>query len=158
MLVRDILEIKSSCVVESRIHGVSADSKMGMAAAIRTMRMHDIGAVAVCQEERFVGLVTLREVLVALDLYGGEALSMAITDIMNSLPIVGYPDDSINQVHEVMTKHHIGHLPIVDGERLLGIISLQDVAKAVYRECKFENGLLKHYISHWPEQAETADA
>lgn len=156
MLVRDILEIKSARLGECQIQGVSPDS--GMAEAIRIMRMRDIGSVVVCQNERFLGLVTLREVLAALDRCGSEALSMIVTDIMNPLPVIGSPGDSIDQVRQVMTEHHVSHLPIMVGERLVGIISLQDVAKAAYRECQFENQLLKHYIVHWPEQAETVGA
>lgn len=156
MLVRDILEIKSAHAGECQIYGVSADSTM--AEAIRMMRMHDIGSVVVYRSERFVGLVTLREVLAALDRCGGEALPMIVTDIMNPQPVVGSLSDSIDHVRQMMTEHHISHLPIMVKESLVDIISLQDVAKAAHRECQFENQLLKHYIVNWPEEAETAGA
>jgi CBS domain-containing protein len=50
-----------------------------------------------------------------------------------------------------MTKSHISHLPILEKDKLLGIISFHDVARASLKEAKFENSLLKRYIKHWPE-------
>ena len=54
-------------------------------------------------------------------------------------------------VRDVMTKAHIGHLPILEGNKLFAIISFHDVARASLKEAKFENSLLKRYIKHWPE-------
>lgn len=156
MLIRDILDIKARDAGPARLHGVSPDSRM--AAAVHTMAVHGIGSVLVRQGERLVGLMTLREILAALDTHGAAALDMAVDAVMNTRPITGSPDDSIDQVRRVMTEHHISHLPVMAGGELLDIISLQDVAKAAYSECSFENRLLKHYISHWPEGPERAGA
>ena len=66
-------------------------------------------------------------------------------------PVVANADDSVDYARDVMTKSHIGHLPILDGNKLLGIISFHDVARACLKEANFENSLLKRYIKHWPE-------
>jgi CBS domain-containing protein len=50
-----------------------------------------------------------------------------------------------------MTHHHVRYLPVRDGPRLLGIISFHDVAKAIIKETRLENRLLKRYIEHTPE-------
>lgn len=154
MLIRDILDIKDRGATASRLHDISPESRM--AEAIQTMAKHGIGSVLVRRAEQLLGLVTIREVLAALDAQGSAALALPVRKVMNPRPITGGLDDSIDSVRRVMTENHISHLPVMDGEHLLGIISLQDVAKAAYNECSFENRLLKHYISHWPETAERA--
>lgn len=156
MLIRDILEVKAGDAGDARIHGVPPDSRL--AEALHAMSAHAIGSVVICQGERLAGLLTLREILTALDSRGGTALDLPVSQVMQSRPITGSPEDSIDHVRRVMTEHHISHLPVMEGERLIGIISLQDVAKAVYTECSFENRLLKHYISHWPEEGKQANA
>lgn len=156
MLIRDILDIKGCEASGSQLHSVSPESRM--AEAIHVMQAHGIGSVVVCRAERLVGLVTLREILAALDNRGGAALDMAVSEVMNSRPVTGCPDDSIDHVRRVMTENHVSHLPVMSGERLLGIISLQDVAKAAHTQCSFENRLLKHYIGNWPEQLGSASA
>jgi CBS domain-containing protein len=65
--------------------------------------------------------------------------------------VVANADDSVDYARDVMTKSHIGHLPILDGNKLFAIISFHDVARASLKEAKFENSLLKRYIKHWPE-------
>jgi len=156
MVIREILAVKGSEASGSQIYAVSPDSRL--TEAIHTMARQRIGSVVVRQDDRLVGLVTLRELLSALDTYGSTALTMAISNVMDSQPITGRPDDSIDYVRRVMTEHHISHLPVIEDGNLLGIISLQDVAKAAYTECSIENRLLKHYIGHWPETDEAAPA
>ena len=156
MLIHDILDIKVCGAGESRIHGIPPEG--AIADAIRIMRLHGIGSVVIQREGRLCGLLTLREILAALDTRGAAALDMAVSEVMNHHPTTACPDDTIDHVRRVMTERHISHLPVMDGDRLLDIISLQDVAKAAHSQCSFENRLLKHYISYWPEQPEAVDA
>lgn len=154
MLIRDILDIKNREGGGDVIHAASPASPIK--AAIHTMASHAVGSVVVIEDGRLQGLVTLREILTALDTRGCTVLELTAGDVMNPEPITGRPDDSIDYVRQVMTENHVSHLPVMDGDRLLGIISLQDVAKAAYSECSFENRLLKRYIRHWPNPGEGA--
>ena len=65
--------------------------------------------------------------------------------------VCGSPDDSIDQLREVMTQNHVRYLPVREADKLLGVISFHDVAKSVIKETSFENRLLKRYIKNWPE-------
>lgn len=149
MLLRDILQIKGNGTGGSQIHGVPPDTVL--LDALKLMVQHDVGSLVVLQDDQLHGLMTLREVLVALSARGAGALGQPVGEIMNGNPILGSPDDSIDCVRRVMTANHISHLAVVGDEHLLGVISLQDVAKAAYTECSFENRLLKRYINDWPE-------
>jgi len=82
---------------------------------------------------------------------GRDLKDADVSTIMVTEPVVANADDSVDYARDVMTKSHIGHLPILDGNKLLGIISFHDVARACLKEANFENSLLKRYIKHWPE-------
>jgi CBS domain-containing protein len=81
------------------------------------------------------------------DLKDAEVSTLMVTE-----PVVASADDSVDYARDVMTKSHISHLPVFDGNKLFGIISFHDVARACLKEANFENSLLKRYIKHWPEQ------
>lgn len=156
MHIGDILEIKRKQAGGSHIHSVPPATILQD--ALKIMARHEIGSLAVLQDGRLHGLMTLREVLDALSWRGAVALGQCVGEIMNEHPVTGSPDDSIDCVRRVMTENHVSHLPVVDNDRLLGVISLQDVAKAAYTECSFENRLLKRYINDWPEPEVQAGA
>ena len=63
--------------------------------------------------------------------------------------VIGVPDDDLNYVMNVMTKHHIRHLPILDDGALAGIISISDLVNAHLEENVFESRTLKGYINEW---------
>ena len=60
--------------------------------------------------------------------------------------IIGLPDDSLDYIMQVMTQNHIRHVPIVEGERLLGIISIGDVVKARLDAVQTENHYLREFL------------
>lgn len=154
MLISDILEIKSRDATGPLLHRLPPEATM--AEAIRRMALYRIGSIVVSHGDDLLGLLTTREIMAVLDTHGGEALSKPVGEAMNPQPITGRPTDSIDQVRRVMTEYHVSHLPVMDGTRLVAIISLQDVAKAAHAACAFENRLLKHYIGHWPEFGQPA--
>jgi CBS domain-containing protein len=98
-----------------------------------------------------VGLLTERDVVHGMVKQGCDLKDADVSTIMVTEPVVANADDSVDYARDVMTKSHIGHLPILDGNKLLGIISFHDVARACLKEANFENSLLKRYIKHWPE-------
>ncbi len=60
--------------------------------------------------------------------------------------IIAVPDDELDYVMGIMTKNRIRHLPIIEGEQLVGIISIGDVVNAHVEETEFENRMLRDYI------------
>ena len=81
------------------------------------------------------------------DLAQTEARHVMVKD-----PICGSPGDTIEELRELMTRHHIRYLPVKDGERLAGVVSFHDVAKAIMKETSMENRLLKRYIESQPAE------
>lgn len=145
MIIRDILTIKEG----GEISAISPDHTVADAVAL--MVQHDIGSLVVRQDGVMVGLLTERDILRGLNLHGGDFMSMTASSMMVTEPIIGNPGDTVDYVRGVMTENRVSHLPVMEGDNLLGIISFHDVARACLNAADFENRLLKRYIKHWPE-------
>jgi CBS domain-containing protein len=143
MLIRDILRLKGETIFSIEASGRLSD-------AVALMAEHDIGSLVVTENGRMAGVLTFREVLKALQSAGGSLASMRAADVMVTNPICGDPDQSIDDLREIMTRHHVRYLPVKDGDTLLGIVSFHDVAKAVIKETSMENRLLRRYIESQP--------
>lgn len=144
MIVRDILTLKGG-----EIYSISPSQPLND--AVRLMVQHDIGSLVVKDDDTMVGLITERDVLRELVRHGCDVTALNVSGLMITEPIIAGMDDSVDYVRGVMTEHRISHMPVVESDQLLGIISFHDVAKACLREANFENLLLKRYIKHWPE-------
>lgn len=144
MLISEILSLKSGEVI-----WVAPDCPI--VDAVARMVEVDISSVVVMNGDTMVGLLTGRDLLRGMHGKGCDLATLRVSDIMITEPIIGNPDDTVDYVRGVMTENRITHLPVMEGERLLGIISFHDVARACLSEAKLENRLLKRYIRHWPE-------
>lgn len=144
MIIRDILNMKGGTIFSMAPDGTVSD-------AVSMMVKNDIGSLVVMDGGRMAGMLTFREVLKALDAQNGNLADLRIRDVMVDDPITGNPDDSLDHLRDLMTRHHVRYLPVLDGGRLLGVISFHDVAKSVIKETSFENRLLKRYIKNRPE-------
>lgn len=144
MQIREILTLKSA-----DIHSIAPTDSV--ASAVEKLVGLGVGSLVVLENGEMVGLLTERDVVKGLVKQGCDLKDAQVSTIMEAEPVVASSDDSVDYARDVMTKSHIGHLPILDGDKLHGIISFHDVARASLKEAKFENSLLKRYIKHWPE-------
>jgi CBS domain-containing protein len=144
MQIREILTLKSDT-----IHSIAPTDTVE--SAVGKLVSLGVGSLVVMKGGEMVGLLTERDVVKGMVTQGCDLKDAEVGSVMVADPVVASADDSIDYARDVMTKSKIGHLPILDGERLLGIISFHDVARACLKEANFENSLLKLYIKHWPE-------
>lgn len=145
MNARDVLAVKGG-----EIYSVSPDKPV--TEAINQMVDRNIGSLVVLDASgKMVGIITERDVLRAVHKHAADLSKLQVSDLMTSRLILGGPDDTVDYVRGIMTENRIRHLPVADGEKLLGVITFHDVAKACLKEVSFENQLLKKYIKHWPE-------
>jgi CBS domain-containing protein len=106
-----------------------------------------VGALVVTTAEgKVVGIITERDLLRVCAARSGEIDDTRIAECMPANLIIGLPEDEVGYVMGIMTNNRIRHLPIMNGERLEGIISIGDVVKAQLEETEFENRYLKDYI------------
>ena len=130
---------------------ISTEPETLVSRAMEFMVSNDIGSLVVMKGGEMVGFITERDIIHSLSKSGCSVLDAPVADIMTLEPIIGGLDDSIDYARDVMTRYRVSHIPVMDGNTLVGVISFYDVAKACLKEARFENNLLKRYIKHWPE-------
>ena len=149
MKVSDILRVKGTTLFTS-------PPEQGLGEAVTTMADHDIGSLVVMSHGELVGMLTFREVIVAIGRNGGTVGALTVRAVMDATPLTCTPDTEIDEVRRMMLVRHARYMPVMDGSTLMGVVSFYDVAKAVVDGQDFENRMLKAYIRDWPVDEEGA--
>jgi len=135
----------------TKVHTISSTATLRD--MVREMLALHIGSLLVTgPDETIAGIVTERDLLRNLALYSDEWETITIGEVMNTDIITATPEDSIDHVMGLMTEHRIRHLPVMEGGRLAGVLSMGDIINAALAESTFQNRLLKNYIKNWPEE------
>ena len=139
MRIREVLDRKGGSVVTIEPDRTVHD-------AMRILVENNIGSVIVTQDGRTVGILTERDVL-RLGAESPESLATTLVgEAMTRELVVGVVDDLVDYAAGVMTSNRVRHLPILDGERLTGVLSIGDVVNALKQETEVENRYLRDYI------------
>jgi len=144
MQVSEILKVKGNALFT-----ITPEGKLTEAVSI--MAQHNMGSLVVIDKGRMVGMLTFGEVLAALDKGLGALGDARVRDNMERDPVIASPAMEVNDLRRTMIDSGARYLPVMDRDKLLGVISFRDVAKAVLEEQDFENRMLKGYIKNWPE-------
>jgi len=139
MLIRDVLTSKSSMVVT-----VGPDATVLDAA--HTLVHHAFGALVVVQRGEILGIITERDVLRLTARDPGAVASTPVSAIMTTDLVVGLADDDVEYGLAVMTNNRVRHLPVVEGKRLVGIVSIGDLVNASLADLQAENRWLRDYV------------
>ncbi len=118
--------------------------------AIKAMSDHHIGSLLVMEDDQLIGIITERDYSRNVILKGKSSKSTPVKDIMVSKVLCAKPHQSIQECMALMTDKHVRHLPIIDDGKVIGIISIGDLVKAIISEQKFMIEQLEHYISGLP--------
>jgi CBS domain-containing protein len=143
MRVKEILRVKGN-----RLLSVGPDGRV--AEAVKTMAEQNLGSLIVLDEGRMLGILTFHEIMRALAARQGTLGELRVRDVMERDPVTTSPDMEVNELRRTMLESGARYLPVLQGGRLLGVISFRDVAKAVLEEQDFENKMLKGYLKSWP--------
>lgn len=112
------------------------------------LRLEGIGALVVSTDgENIEGIISERDVVRGLSKFGGEVLNMRVADVMTRAVRTCSADDSIAHVMAEMTRGRMRHLPVVEGGKLAGIVSIGDVVKNRLEEVELEANVLRDYIA-----------
>lgn len=114
--------------------------------AIKLMAEKNIGALLVIEANKLIGLLSERDYARKVILKGKNSHSTTVGEIMSSNLVTVGPDADVDSCMALMTKHKIRHLPVIDRKRIVGILSIGDMVKAIIAEQQETIQHLEHYI------------
>jgi len=115
--------------------------------AIQLMADKNIGALLVMEAGEVAGIITERDYARKIVLMSRSSKQTPVREIMTSTVMYVRPDQTSEECMVLMTENRLRHLPVIDGGRLLGIISIGDLVKDIIAEQRFTIEQLEHYIS-----------
>jgi CBS domain-containing protein len=118
--------------------------------AIKMLADHNLGALIVTEHDRLVGVFTERDYARKIILRGRSSRTTRVRDIMSDHVIYVTPDTTLDTCMALMINKYIRHLPVLEGDRLIGIVSMGDAVKACLGEREFVIDQLVHYITGSP--------
>ena len=139
-LVKHLLEDKGGA-----IYAIEPDKPV--LDAIRLMAEKYIGALLVMKGSQLLGIVSERDYARKVILKGRSSAETPVREIMSASVLTVAPGDSVNHCMKLMTDRRVRHLPVVDDGRVLGVVSIGDLVKAVIEDQAQELEHMQRYIS-----------
>ena len=115
--------------------------------ALSLMAEKGIGAILVFDEDNLVGIFSERDYARKVILKGRSSSNTVVGEIMTKKVLVVHPNQTMNDCMALMTDKHIRHLPVMEDNSVIGIISIGDVVKEIISEQEFVINQLEHYIT-----------
>ena len=143
MQVKEILRVKGNRLL-------SIEPSERAAQAVRVMAEQNLGSLVVLERGRMVGMLTFHEIMEALAARNGELGALEVGEIMERDPVSATPSMEVNDLRRAMLESGARYLPVLEDDKLLGVISFRDVAKAVLEAQDLENKMLKGYMKESP--------
>ncbi|MBA0125696.1 CBS domain-containing protein [Haloechinothrix sp. YIM 98757] len=139
MRIADVLRAKGHEVAT-----ISPDT--AVSELLSVLARHNIGAMVVLGEEGVVGIVSERDVVRRMHERGAALLDAPVSEIMTSMVATCTPEDTVDDLTQVMTTRRIRHVPVISNGELSGIVSIGDVVKSRMDELQHTKEQLEAYI------------
>jgi CBS domain-containing protein len=137
--VKNIIDQKRSDIIS-----VSASDKVER--VLMLMRDHRVRSILVTDNERLVGIVSQGDCAIKVLLPNLSPKEVSVSQIMTSNPLTVSLDNSIDECMAIMVHKHIRHLPVLDQEKLVGVISIGDIVKSIIEVQGSQIEFLENYI------------
>jgi CBS domain-containing protein len=124
----------------------SVDPDAPVLEAIRLMADHSVGALLVMREQRLLGVVSERDYARKVILRGCASSETPVRQIMSSPVLTVRPEQTVRECMQLMTERRVRHLPVLERERVLGVLSIGDLVRAVLEEQQQTIEDLERYI------------
>jgi len=127
------------------VHTIAPDDSV--LDAVKLMADKDIGALLVMDADRIAGIITERDYARKIVLMSRSSKETPVREIMTSAVMFVHPGQTSDECMVLMTENRLRHLPVIDGDKLLGLISIGDLVKSIISDQRFTIEQLEHYIS-----------
>jgi CBS domain-containing protein len=117
--------------------------------ALQQMAEKNIGALIVLEGDRMVGLISERDYARKVILKNKFSRETAVAEIMSRDMVTVSPDKNLEECMELITNHRVRHLPVLEDDRVIGIISIGDIVKGIIDHKEFVIEQLEYYIKGW---------
>ncbi|HEX8650213.1 MAG TPA: CBS domain-containing protein [Pyrinomonadaceae bacterium] len=141
--VKDILEAKGHNVI-------SITPETTVFESLKIMADKNVGALVVLEGDTVAGIMSERDYARKVILHGKSSRELQVREIMTSRVYYVRLDQNVQDCMALITDKHVRHLPVMEGDRLIGIISIGDVVKAIIAEHESTIKLLENYITGSP--------
>lgn len=138
--IRELLEEKGT-----QIWSIAPESSVYDALAL--MAEKNIGALLVIDGGQTVGILSERDYTRNVILQGRTSKDTQVREIMSSRPVCVAPEQTVEEGMALMTERHVRHLPVIEDDQVLGLISIGDLVKTIIAEQQYIIQQLEHYIS-----------
>ena len=118
------MKIKS--IMTKTIVFISPEDTVILAAQL--MKKHNVGSIPVCRDKKVIGIITDRDIALKAVANGSNPATLNVSEIMSSHPILGDPEMDVIEAGKIMGDNQIRRLPIVENDKIVGIVSLGDIA------------------------------
>jgi CBS domain-containing protein len=132
--VRDLMTENPACVSPSQ----------SIAEAARILRDEDVGSLPVCEDDRVIGIVTDRDIVIRAVAAGSDPRTLSVADVASRQVQTVDPNESLDEALELMATSQVRRLPVVKDGRLVGVLAQADIAEA---DSGKKTGQLVHDIS-----------
>ena len=139
-LVKNILDSKGN-----EIWNVTP--KNSVLDAIKMMAEKGVGALLVMENDKLAGILSERDYARKIILKGRSSEKTPVKDIMTAEVVCANPEHSVEECMSLMTEKHIRHLPVVQDEKVVGVLSIGDLVKAIIEEQDYTIKQLEMYIT-----------
>lgn len=136
--------LKLKVLQNQQVHSIAPDQMVYE--ALKMMAEKNVGALPVIEEGQVVGVISERDYARKVVLHGRSSVGTPIRAIMSAPVVTADSLQSIEHCMEVMTERHLRHLPVVEGDQLIGLLSIGDLVKEAIVEQADLIRQLEHYI------------
>lgn len=138
--IRQVLQDKKGTLV-------SVTAATSVFSALEIMAKHDIGALLVLDGENLSGIFSERDYARKVALVGKHSHDTIVGSVMTEKVLYVTPDQTVSQCLALMTEKHFRHLPVLEGKKVIGIVSIGDLVKEKIAEQSFIINQLESYIT-----------
>jgi len=124
----------------------SASADMTVQEVVALLAERRIGALPVVEGDRLVGIISERDVIYCAAREGAAALARPVREVMTPRPLTTTPEVSVLEALALITQRRVRHLPVLDGDRLIGLISIGDLVKFRIDAIEAEAEAMRAYI------------